>query len=147
MDLCQSFGISPKTGYKRVHRFQAWGWEGLKDLSRAPRQHPNRTERSVVERLIMLRKEHPTWGPKKLVAWDPNAICSHFAATSRIHFLCPSSRRLRKPFSSSRSSRHCSLAPNSRSKVPPFPGHRSPCVYRDGRRYKPGRLVTIKPGT
>ena len=69
LDLCRAFSISPKTGYKRVHRFQTWGWDGLGDLSRAPHQHPNQTERPVVERLVMARQEHPTWGPKKLIAW------------------------------------------------------------------------------
>ena len=69
LELCQSFGISRKTGYKRVHRFQVWGWDGLGDLSRAPHQHPNQTERAVAERLIAARQSHPTWGPKKLVAW------------------------------------------------------------------------------
>ncbi len=69
VDLCQAFGVSPKTGYKRVQRFRAWGWDGLGDLSRAPHEHPNRTERPVVESLILARRDHPTWGPKKLVAW------------------------------------------------------------------------------
>ncbi len=69
LETCQAFGISPKTGYKRVHRFQAQGWDGLGDLSRAPHRHPNQTQRAVVERLIAARREHPTWGPKKLVAW------------------------------------------------------------------------------
>ncbi len=69
LELCRAFSISPKTGYKRVHRFQIWGWDGLGDLSRAPHQHPNQTERPVVERLVMARQEHPTWGPKKLIAW------------------------------------------------------------------------------
>ncbi len=69
LDLCRGFGISRKTGYKRVGRVPDWGWDGLGDLSRAPRQHPNRTERAVAERLILARQEHPTWGPKKLVAW------------------------------------------------------------------------------
>ena len=69
LDLCRAFSISPKTGYKRVHRFQTWGWDGLGDLSRAPHQHPNQTERPVVERLVIARQEHPTWGPKKLIAW------------------------------------------------------------------------------
>ena len=68
-DMCQAFGISRKTGYKRIQRFQAWGWEGLGDLSRAPHRHPNQTRRDVVELLIAARQEHPTWGPKKLVAW------------------------------------------------------------------------------
>ena len=69
MELCRAFGVSRKTGYKRVQRFEAWGWDGLGDLSRAPHQHPNQMERAVAERLIVARQAHPTWGPKKLVAW------------------------------------------------------------------------------
>ena len=34
--LCRTFGISRKTGYKRIQRFEAWSWEGLGDLSQAP---------------------------------------------------------------------------------------------------------------
>ena len=68
-ELCRSFGISRKTGYKRVGRFQSWGWDGLADLNRAPHSHPNRTGHAVAERLLLARQEHPTLGPKKLVAW------------------------------------------------------------------------------
>ncbi len=67
--LCRAFGISRKTGYKRVRRFKAWSWDGLEDLSRAAHSHPNRTERAVAERIITVRRERPTWGPKELVAW------------------------------------------------------------------------------
>lgn len=67
--LCHQFGISRKTGYKRLHRFQAGGWEGLGDLSRAPHRQPQRTEEAVVQRLIQAKQAHSTWGPKKLVAW------------------------------------------------------------------------------
>ena len=70
--LCRKFGISRKTGYKRVQRFNARSWDGLGDWSRAPHSHPNRTERVVAERIITLRRERPTWGPKKLVAWLRN---------------------------------------------------------------------------
>ena len=69
VELCRAFGISRKTGYKRVQRFQAWGWDGLGDLSRAPHRHPNETGQAVAESLIAARQSHPTWGPKKLVAW------------------------------------------------------------------------------
>ena len=69
VDLCRQFGISRNTGYKRVDRFRSYGWEGLGDRSRAPRCHPNRTPRAVAEQLIGARHAHPTWGPKKLVAW------------------------------------------------------------------------------
>ena len=33
VELCRQFGISSKTGYKRVWRFEAYGWEGLGDRS------------------------------------------------------------------------------------------------------------------
>ena len=77
LELCRAFGISPKTGYKRIHRYETWGWDGLRDLSRAPHRHPNQMGHTVAERLIAARKEHSTWGPKaevpapvgKLVAW------------------------------------------------------------------------------
>ena len=69
VELCRQFGISRKTGYKRVNRFRYRGWEGLGDRSRAPRHHPSVTPRAVAERLVAARRERPTWGPKKLVAW------------------------------------------------------------------------------
>ena len=55
VELCRAFGISRKTGYKRVQRFQAWGWDGLGDLSRAPHRHPNETGQAVAESLIAAR--------------------------------------------------------------------------------------------
>ena len=66
--VCSQFGISRKTGYKRLRRFESQGWDGLGDLSSAPHSHPNKTPRAVAERLISERHTHPTWGPKKLVA-------------------------------------------------------------------------------
>ena len=36
VDLCRQFGISRKTGYKRVDRFRWNGWEGLRDLTPIP---------------------------------------------------------------------------------------------------------------
>ena len=67
--LCRSFGISRKTGYKRLRRFQELGWEGIADRSRAPHTHRNQTPESVIMALIEAKRSHPTWGPKKLVAW------------------------------------------------------------------------------
>ncbi len=69
VQMCHQFGISRKTGYKRVQRFELYGWEGLGDRSRAPRRRPNAIPSAVTERLIAARQSHPTWGPKKLVAW------------------------------------------------------------------------------
>ena len=37
--VCRRFGVSRKTGYKWLARYQAKGAEGLKDQSRAPLHH------------------------------------------------------------------------------------------------------------
>jgi hypothetical protein len=49
------------------HSDVAGGLDGLKDCSRAPKR-PQRTARRVTEALIELRKTHPSWGPRKLLA-------------------------------------------------------------------------------
>ena len=64
-ELCREFGISRTTGYKVLGRFKRSGAVGLADESRAPK-NPLRTSEEIRERLIALRKEHPSWGPKKL---------------------------------------------------------------------------------
>lgn len=67
--LCRMFGISRKTGYKLLKRYKADGIDGLKDRSRAPHSHPNETDFESIRMLLHLRKVHPTWGPRKLLAW------------------------------------------------------------------------------
>ena len=67
-ELCAQHGISRKTGYKLLRRYRDVGPEGLRDQSRAPRRHPNETSDAVQAAILRSRKEHPTWGSKKLVA-------------------------------------------------------------------------------
>jgi transposase InsO family protein len=67
--LCTAFGVAPKTGYKWVHQFEASGAEGLQDRSRRPQGNCRAVSSEVGARLVALRNKHPTWGPKKLVAW------------------------------------------------------------------------------
>ena len=66
--LCRRFGISRKTGYKRINRFKPGGLAGLGDRSRAPHTHPNATPVAVAQQVIALKRAHPTWGPKKVIA-------------------------------------------------------------------------------
>jgi transposase InsO family protein len=68
VDLCHEFGISRKTAYKLKERFEQMGPRGLFDRSRAPRTIPHRTPPEVEELLVGARKDHPTWGPKKIRA-------------------------------------------------------------------------------
>lgn len=65
-DLCREFGISRKTGYKLAQRFEQYSAVGLFDQRRAPERIPHRTSDAVAELLVELRRQHPTWGPKKL---------------------------------------------------------------------------------
>lgn len=67
-ELCTRHGISRKTGYKWLDRFEALGPPGLADRSRRPHHCPHATPPHVVAALLELRRHHPTWGPKKLLA-------------------------------------------------------------------------------
>jgi transposase InsO family protein len=68
-DLCREFGISRKTGYRLQARFEAVGSAALVDASRAPKRVANRTSAEIRALLLTARREHPTWGPRKLRAW------------------------------------------------------------------------------
>ncbi len=68
-ELCRVYDVSRKTGHKFINRYMEWGYEGLGGRSRAPLTHPNKTSLEVERRLIEAKGVHPTWGPKKLVAW------------------------------------------------------------------------------
>jgi len=67
-ELCTHFGISRKTGYKLLKRYADEGPGGLKDRSRAPWIHPNQTPAEVERAILQVRKAHPTWGSKKILA-------------------------------------------------------------------------------
>ena len=64
--LCRQFGISRKTGYKWMARYEAEGIEGLRERSRRPRRSPTRTDEHWVRTVVEQRRAHPRWGPKKL---------------------------------------------------------------------------------
>jgi hypothetical protein len=70
-ELCDRYGISRKTGYKWLHRFEAEGAGGLVDRSRAPLHCEHRMADSVREALLEVRRRHPTWGPRKLLVSSP----------------------------------------------------------------------------
>jgi transposase InsO family protein len=67
--LCRAYGVSRRTGYKWVGRFKAAGVDGLKDLSRAPHDHPNAVGEAHEAAILAVRGAHPSWGPKKIRAW------------------------------------------------------------------------------
>lgn len=64
--LCREYGVSRKTGYKWLERYDEAGVRGLEDLSRRPRETPLEVSGDVVALIVELRVAHPTWGSKKL---------------------------------------------------------------------------------
>jgi putative transposase len=68
-ELCARYGISRKTGYKWLARFEAEGRAGLRDRSRAPRHCPHRIPEATAALICAGRRAHPTWGPGKILDW------------------------------------------------------------------------------
>jgi len=67
--LCRQFGVSRKTGYKWLERYEAAGVDGLIDRSRAPHDHPQAIGETIAERCLEVRRAHPSWGPVKVRAY------------------------------------------------------------------------------
>ena len=67
--LCESFGISRECGYKWLRRYEEEGVDGLKEKSRAPHEQANAVAPKIVDAVLDLRRKHPTWGARKLLAW------------------------------------------------------------------------------
>src|SRR5437773_9691746 len=66
--LCERAGISRKTGYKWVERYEGGGVAALVERSRAPLSHPHAVPAAVIESIVATRRRHPRWGPRKLLA-------------------------------------------------------------------------------
>jgi transposase InsO family protein len=65
-ELCRRFGISRKSGYKWINRFDPNDAVSLMDRSRTPKSSPWRTGDEVEQQVIAARLAHPAWGPRKL---------------------------------------------------------------------------------
>ncbi len=65
-ELCEQFGISRKTGYKQLERYREEGLKGLQPRSHRPHRMPQRTEAEVEKLIVVERRLHRTWGPKKI---------------------------------------------------------------------------------
>ena len=104
-ELCRAYGISRRTGYKWLARFEELGEPGLSDRSRAPERHPNATAADLEDVIVEFRRSHMRWGPRKLRAWlrerIPNRVwpsASTFGEILQRHGLVlPVSVRRRSP--------------------------------------------------
>jgi putative transposase len=68
-ELAKLFQVSRKTAHKWIGRFKEGGGAELADRKRAPLRTPHATSDAVVMAIVDARSAHPTWGPRKLIAW------------------------------------------------------------------------------
>ncbi len=65
-DVCRSFGISRKTGYKIFKRYKEHGLEALCDRSRRPVRYANQLPEPIERMIVRLKREKPHWGARKI---------------------------------------------------------------------------------
>ena len=106
-ELCREFGVTRKTGYKWLERYEAGGMEGLRELSRAPQHHPNQIGEQEEARILAVRERHRYWGARKIRAWleresggEPVAAASTIGSILKANGLTQPRRRRRKAWPS-----------------------------------------------
>lgn len=67
-DICARFGVSRKTAYKWLKRYEENGIKGLLDLSKTPHNPRILYSSKQIEKAIELKSKYSRWGPKKIVA-------------------------------------------------------------------------------
>jgi transposase InsO family protein len=80
--LCREYGISRKTGYKWLKRYEEAGMAGLEEQSRRPKQSPKRASQAVEALVLEARAAHPAWGGRKLKRWLEDRGYSQLPAVS-----------------------------------------------------------------
>ena len=65
-EVCRSFGISRKTGYKIFKRYKEQGVEALCDRSRRLVRYANQLPEPIEQMIVRLKKEKPHWGAQKI---------------------------------------------------------------------------------
>jgi len=65
-DVCRSFGISRKTGYKIFNRYKEHGLEALTDRSRRPVRYANQLLAQVEALIVASKRDKPHWGARKI---------------------------------------------------------------------------------
>ena len=65
-EVCRSFGISRKTGYKIFSRYKDLGLDALADRSRRPVRYANQLPDQVERLIVDLKRDKPHWGARKI---------------------------------------------------------------------------------
>jgi transposase InsO family protein len=66
-EVAARFGVSRQTVHIWLAKYEAGGLENLGDGSHRPRSCPHQMDAGVEVEIAVLRRRHPTWGPRRLV--------------------------------------------------------------------------------
>ena len=67
-ELARWYGVSRKTVYKWIERYEHGGVQGLEDLSRAPHRQPHALTQEMEQRILAWKAQKPLWGAPKIHA-------------------------------------------------------------------------------
>lgn len=86
-DVCRSFGISRKTGYKILQRYREEGVEALCDRSRRPVRYANQLPDQIEAMILRFKQDKPQWGARKIRELLVRRLAGEFRipATSTVH--------------------------------------------------------------
>ena len=63
--LCRQYGISSRTAYKWIARYQAEGEAGIEERSRRPQHSPRKTD-AAMEQMVLDKRAETSWGGRKI---------------------------------------------------------------------------------
>jgi transposase InsO family protein len=66
-ELSDMFGVSRPTVYTWLRRFEELGEVGLSDRPPIAKSHPNQKSAEIQQAILAAKREHPRWGPRKLI--------------------------------------------------------------------------------
>ena len=64
--LCRRFEVGRTAAYRWLKRLETQGVSGLVDRSRRPLSSPRRTPEAMEAQVLAVRRDHPTWGGRKI---------------------------------------------------------------------------------
>lgn len=84
-ELARQYGLSRKTVYKWVQRYEQEGVAGLQEQSRAPHHHANALSPEMEQRIVEWKASKPLWGAPKIHAkLRPLADCPSESTVSNV---------------------------------------------------------------
>jgi len=135
-EVSERLGITRACAHKWIRRWRRLGAAGLEDLPRAPHTSPQQKSAELVETLLELKREHPTFGPVTLsdMLVDRDGVRAMSASTAgeilKRHGLVRPQRRRRRLVS----------GPGEKPVKIPGPGHTMTADFKGQVRLGDGSL-------